>query len=148
MKTQFEPKDSAFAQKLPFDGRFSELHRKILRARRLELGLSLKQLGDLLAIHWSTIRKWEAGITFHCHPRHVHSVAKFFAGGFDRELLMGAPPVHRPLPLPDEAAACLDRLAQTYRLIAVQNPKLATEFLGELQAALRKATARFRAFCT
>ena len=139
---------TASASSLTFTGKFTEEHRRLLRAKRLDLGLSLKQLEDLLGIHCSTIRKWEAGITSQCHPRHVRPVAKFFAGGFDRALQTARHQVQAQTSLPDQIARCLERLGKAYQLLAIQSPQLAAELLEELQTTLRKATDKFRTLCT
>ncbi|MBR6470287.1 MAG: helix-turn-helix transcriptional regulator [Victivallales bacterium] len=69
-----------------FDGTFDARTRQALKTKRQSLGVSLQQLGDFLEIHWSTVRKWEAGITASCHPRHIARVAKFLRGGYDASL--------------------------------------------------------------
>lgn len=66
-----------------FNGIFDEFTRQALKAKRRAIGVSLQQLGEFLEIHWSTVRKWEAGVTGACHPRHVARVAKFLTGEYD-----------------------------------------------------------------
>ena len=69
-----------------FNGTFDDRIRQALKAKRLSVGVSLQQLGAFLEIHWSTLRKWEVGITASCHPRHVARVTKFLAGAYDASL--------------------------------------------------------------
>ena len=69
-----------------FNGTFDEALRKALREKRRLVGVSLEQLGDFLQVHWSTVRKWESGVTTMCQPRHVALVIAFLNGDFDREL--------------------------------------------------------------
>ena len=69
-----------------FNGTFNDRIRQALKAKRLSVGVSLQQLGEFLEIHWSTLRKWEVGITASCHPRHVARVTKFLAGAYDASL--------------------------------------------------------------
>ena len=75
-----------------FNGIFDEFTRQALKAKRRAVGVSLQQLGEFLEIHWSTLRKWEAGVTAACHPRHVARVAKFLKGGYDVSLRALADP--------------------------------------------------------
>ena len=69
-----------------FTGVFDEKNRQAFREHRLALGISLELMADFLDVHWSTIRKWEAGVTLSCHPRHVVKVAKFLSGEYDLQL--------------------------------------------------------------
>lgn len=69
-----------------FNGTFDPSIRKKFKEKRRSVGVSLEQLGDFLKTHWSTVRKWEAGITTTCHPRHISHIAAFLNGEFDREL--------------------------------------------------------------
>ena len=69
-----------------FNGTFDLSIRQELRERRRSVGVSLEQLGEYLKIHWSTIRKWEAGITTTCHPRHVARIISFLDGEFDEDI--------------------------------------------------------------
>ena len=70
----------------PFNGTFDPSIRKKFKEKRRAIGVSLEQLGDFLKTHWSTVRKWEAGVTTTCHPRHISHIASFLNGEFDREL--------------------------------------------------------------
>ena len=70
----------------PFNGTFDPSIRKKFKEKRRAVGVSLEQLGDFLKTHWSTVRKWEAGVTTTCHPRHISHIAAFLNGEFDREL--------------------------------------------------------------
>ena len=69
-----------------FNGIFDDHTRQALKEKRRSVGVSLQQLGDFLEIHWSTVRKWEAGITMSCHPRHVARITKFLTGDYDDSL--------------------------------------------------------------
>ena len=69
-----------------FKGNFDVFTRNDFRERRRAVGVSLEQLGAFLKIHWSTLRKWEAGITERCRSKYVLRVAEFLDGVYDREL--------------------------------------------------------------
>lgn len=69
-----------------FSGKFDLPTRNEFRAKRRAIGVSLEQLGQFLKIHWSTVRKWEAGITTTCHPRHISRIAAFLDGVYDQEI--------------------------------------------------------------
>ena len=70
----------------PFNGIFDLAIRKQLREKRRSVGVSLEQLGDFLKIHWSTVRKWEAGVTTMCHPRHISPIDSFLKGEYDNAI--------------------------------------------------------------
>ncbi|GEM_PF-5645192 len=69
-----------------FTGEFNTATRERFRQIRRELGLSLQQLGDFMQINWSTIRKWETGISRTCHSRHVSRVTNFLNHCYDEKL--------------------------------------------------------------
>lgn len=69
-----------------FSGKFDLPTRNAFRAKRRAIGVSMEQLGQFLKIHWSTVRKWEAGITTTCHPRHISRIAAFLDGIYDQEI--------------------------------------------------------------
>ena len=84
---QAEVSEVSSSQAFPaFQGTFDEQMRELFRAKRLAVGLSMQQLGEFLKIHWSTLRKWEAGITERCRSKYVLRVAEFLDGVYDREL--------------------------------------------------------------
>ena len=70
----------------PFNGVFDVSTCEEFREKRLALGISLKQLGEFLRIHWTTVRKWETGLTASCHPCHISSIASFLNGDYDEAL--------------------------------------------------------------
>jgi hypothetical protein len=69
-----------------FNGTFDSSIRQELREKRRFVGVSLEQLGEFLKINWTTIRKWEAGVTTTCHPRHISRIISFLDGEFDEEI--------------------------------------------------------------
>lgn len=136
---------------LPFRGVFTEEHRVRLRQVRQDLGASFAQLGELLRINWSTIRKWEAGVSRKCHPRHVGRVAAFLNHEYDArfqrmddhaEFLGGA--IRRlPLPLNEclEKARMVRALGRSYRQDPRRLPALLQQAINQTAKELLAATA-------
>lgn len=118
-----------------FAGVFSEEFRKRFEDHRRELGASYQQLASALRINWSTIRKWECGVTRTCHSRHIVRVSDFLNRRYDSLLKFG----RRRLPgydamveaQPEELAACFRR---TIPVMGVSKcfPGEAERFLHEL----------------
>lgn len=122
--------------------------REIFHAKRMSAGFSFQQLGEFLKIHWSTIRKWEAGITATCHPRHIKRINMFLAGEFDnqmqslsREDLFPKPPSTRRVPLVVDK--CLERASQAYQLCQNEYPELGKAFLEAIDQAIQDAVRGF-----
>ena len=131
-----------------FQGAFDARMREIFHAKRMSVGLSLQQLGDFLKIHWSTIRKWEAGITVTCHPRHIKRINKFLAGDFDDQMHS----LSRQEIFPKHNAQrrntlavdqCLERASQAYQLCQNDYPELATAFLEAIDQAIQDTIRGF-----
>ncbi|MBQ4481059.1 MAG: transcriptional regulator [Victivallales bacterium] len=123
-----------------FNGIFDEFTRQALKAKRRAVGVSLQQLGDFLEIHWSTVRKWEAGVTTACHPRHVARVAKFLTGGYDVPL--------RALSDPEYARAREAILPQTPSILEADlpfwSPSLEAKLKNAIENAIRDALENLR----
>ena len=69
-----------------FKGNFDLFICEQFREKRHSLGISLKQLGEFLKIHWTTVRKWEAGLITACHPCHISTIDSFLNGDYDSAL--------------------------------------------------------------
>ena len=131
-----------------FQGRFDDQMREIFRAKRLAVGFSLQQLGEFLKIHWSTIRKWEAGVTCSCHPRHIKRINRFLAGEFDEQMhsisrqdIFAKPPTSRRIPLAVDQ--CLERASQTYQLCQADYPELGAAFLESIDQVIQDTIRKF-----
>jgi transcriptional regulator with XRE-family HTH domain len=74
-------------QRETFDGRITPLVSHRLRSRRLALAMSYEELGLMLGVSWSTIRKWELGECARCTPPLQDILALFLAGDYDEQLL-------------------------------------------------------------
>ena len=138
---------SSFNDKLQFNGVFTDALRQALHEKRMMFGFSLQQLGDFLKIHWSTIRKWEAGITITCHPRHIARIGKFLSGGFDEQLRMisGQEPFLRVMArkIPTAANQCMERATQTYQLCHSDFPDLGADLLNAIDQAIQSTVREF-----
>ena len=138
---------STFNGKLPFNGVFDDAFRHTLHEKRMMFGFSLQQLGDFLKIHWSTIRKWEAGITTTCHPRHIARIGKFLSGGYDEQLrvISGQEPCLRIMTrkIPLAANQCMERASQTYQLCQSDFPDLGTGLLNAIDQAIQNTVREF-----
>lgn len=47
-----------------------------LKGRRIELGLTLEQVGELVGVEKSTVRKWENGLIESIHRDKISKLAK------------------------------------------------------------------------
>ena len=74
-------------QLIQFDCEFSQKVRKMFRDRRQALGLSYNSLAQTLGVNWSTLRKWEMGMTRNCNLRHRLVIEDFLNGKLDETLL-------------------------------------------------------------
>ncbi len=149
MKNPSAPPSPSPSSPLPFRGVFTEEHRVRLRQVRQDLGASFAQLGELLRINWSTIRKWEAGVSRKCQPRHVGRVAAFLNHEYDArfqqmddhaEFLEDA--IRRlPLPLIDclEKARMVRALGKTYRQDPQRLPALLQQAINQTAKELLSA---------
>lgn len=119
----------------------SEQTRNRLRQKRFELNLSFERLGKLLAVHWSTARKWEMGETHHYSAIHHEKLQAFIAGDYDHHFVDQRQVTPLDL-LPDESAAgaqathqrldaLLRRVARLYQL-ALPCPGLQAAILRQL----------------
>ncbi len=122
-----------------FLGIFTPGLRRRFREHRTRLGISLQQLGEVLQIHWSTVRKWEAGVSAKCQPRHVSRIQAFLDHKYDQRLLaLAAPEINvtemmRRIPRP--LHACMERAWVVYG-VSQCYPGEEKCLLGELRSAL------------
>ncbi|MGN0866555.1 MAG: hypothetical protein ACI4SG_02615 [Oligosphaeraceae bacterium] len=139
MDTREIPASGKEEKEEAFRGVFTPSLRRRFREHRIRLGVSLQLLGEVLRIHWSTVRKWEAGISRKCQPRHVARVQAFLAREYDQRLLsLAAPEVNvsemmRRMPRP--LHACMERAWMVYG-VSQCYPGEENCLLGELRDAL------------
>ena len=135
------------ANKPTFNGIFDDESRRLLHEKRISFGFSLQQLGDFLKIHWSTIRKWEAGITTTCHPRHTTRIGKFLNGDYDEQLhtITTQEPFIRISTRRCFLAAnqCMERVNQTYQLCQPDVPDLGRAFLEAIDKDIQETVREF-----
>ena len=129
----------------PFSGVFTPGLRRRFRAQRTGLGVSLQQLGEVLRINWSTIRKWEAGVSSRCQPRHVSRVRSFLAHEYDERLkaLSSPEPTLSEMmrKMPESLHACMERAWMIYG-VSQCYPGVEGLLLNELDAAVDRTAAR------
>jgi len=117
--------------------------RESLRTHREELGLSLKQLGEVLHIDWSTIRNWENGRTERCHPRNFRRINGFLAGEYDAMAFAADGdaacqengPQQQKSPM---LAYCAERISNTCRLCA-DHEEIRNKLISDINASMAKA---------
>ncbi|MBR6471088.1 MAG: hypothetical protein IKS83_04785 [Victivallales bacterium] len=135
------------AHEQPFNGTFDDETRQKLHEKRISYGFSLQQLGSFLKIHWSTIRKWEAGVTTSCHPRHTARIGKFLDGGYDEQLrtIVTQEPFMRGASRRISLAAnqCMERVGQTYQLCQPDFPDLGDAFLDAIEQTIQDTIREF-----
>ncbi len=129
-----------------FDGEFTESFRQQLRARREDLGLTLDELGELIHVEGSTLRKWEAGHTLRCRAKFIRRIQHFLNGEYDRVALARKTDPLAPTTLTRQETLrqeelpllqCMERAAELYQLCK-NKPALRQKLLDRLQDALRK----------
>ncbi len=129
-----------------FSGEFTEVWRRCLRGRRRSLNLTYLQLGTFIGVHWSTVRKWECGVTVSCHPRHWERVRNFLEGYYDGEIqtqfLTPEEVVDNWSRLPACVRNCLERVVNTYGLCEPR-PELRERFVNKIDQTTRQALANF-----
>lgn len=130
----------------PFDGEFTESFRQRLRARREDLGLTLDELGELIHVEGSTLRKWEAGHTLRCRTKFIRRIQHFLNGEYDRVALarkadpLAITPLTRQETLRQEELPllqCMEQAAGLYQLCK-NRPALRQKLLDRLQDAIRQ----------
>ena len=70
-KEPCDDQEAAKPSERELDGGFPEWVWLRLRRHRKELGLSLAEPDAKLGVDWETVRKWETGETWRCHPSFV-----------------------------------------------------------------------------
>lgn len=75
-----------FEEAVEFTGAFTAHFRSAFRQRRRDLGVSYQQMGRLFRVSWSTVRKWEDGLTVTCQSRNIRKVQRFLRGDYDQQL--------------------------------------------------------------
>jgi hypothetical protein len=122
-----------------FDGRFSSEIRKLIRFKRLQLGLPYQRIAKLFAANWSTVRKWETGPTETCSVAMRPKVEDFLNGKYDRILLAQQnDPLtgNYPQYLPECAMRCMEKFSHAYQLLRFR-PKLRENMLANVDKITR-----------
>ncbi len=129
-----------------FDGEFTESFRRQLHTRREDLGLTLDELGGLIHVEGSTLRKWESGHTLRCRAKFIRRIRHFLDGEYDHvararktDPLAATPPTRQEALQREELPLlqCLDQAAALYHLCKTK-PGLRQKLLERLQDAIRQ----------
>lgn len=107
-------------RRIAFDGNFTPEIRKILQAKRIELGLPFQRIAAFFGVNWSTFRKWEQGPTKACELCFRPHLDAFLNDQYDEVLqAMSRPKAiiqNFADDIPPEVTHCLERVTNTYRL--------------------------------
>ena len=125
-----------------FNGVFDEEIRLAFIRKRRKLGVTYSQIGDLLNINRSTIRKWEHGDTTTCHGKYIATIEGFLNGAYDRhfEQIMHAPATLLQLwqHLDTPIQQCLERAITVYGL-CLAFPAICASLQSALSETLNSA---------
>lgn len=131
-------------ERISFDCTFNPEICARLRAKRFTLGLPYHIVGRLFNVSWSTIRKWELGLTHRCSIVHRPKLEGYLNGDFDeqllgRKILEGA---MYDVSLPVPVQVCMEKLATTC-LLTSRNAHYQNRLLENVDEATREAVERF-----
>ncbi len=106
------------------DGILTPEIRAMLLSKRCQLQVSYEELSLKLGVNWSTLRKWELGVTGSCSLRYRRRLVAFLRGEFDISLIEHAEGEieskrfkTRTL-LPTQIFQLTEQLENTYKLCA------------------------------
>ncbi|OGV86609.1 MAG: hypothetical protein A3K19_03665 [Lentisphaerae bacterium RIFOXYB12_FULL_65_16] len=133
--------------------------RQRLRQKRVELGLTLKAVGMLLGVDWSTVRKWENGLTRRCSITVGPRLERFLRGEFDGELAaaqggdvvarvrevreaLASPYVEECTALSRGGVEAILKRAGTVYNVCANHPKLQRELLRRIETATDAVLAK------
>ena len=140
-ETNTEQKDTNIGQKetpnikrVRFDGRFTDIVRKLIRDKRLELGLPYHTVSQYFSINWSTFRKWESGETRRCELRHRPLIEAFINGDLDEDLkaIFISSNMKYPQGTPIQVYQAMERIANTYTLCS-HHPEIGDDLLSKIE---------------
>ncbi|NLF94934.1 MAG: hypothetical protein GX564_13695 [Oligosphaeraceae bacterium] len=120
--------------RITFDGQFNDNVRRLIRDKRLRLGLTYQILASYFHSSWSTIRKWEYGPTRSCRMSQRPRLEAFLNGDCDAELLQQVPmpvPAYR-MHFPESVQCCMDRVGTLISLL-YNHPELQDRMLNSIE---------------
>ena len=121
-----------------FAGVFSPYFRELMRRKRIELGISYQQVGDLMHLSWSTIHKWENGRTKGCHSCHIRRIRNFLDGVYDKQFNAENAGKFFTMPnVPEPLHRLFERMVSAYRLCK-HYPEIGEHFLHNSNEALKQ----------
>lgn len=129
-------KRTTYIKRIHFDGKFTDQIRKLIRDKRLELGLPYHTISQYFTINWSTFRKWENGETGRCELRHRPLIESFINGDLDEDLkaIFVSSNMKYPQGTPIQVFQAMERIANTYTLCS-HNPEIGDDLLNKIEMA-------------
>ncbi|NLZ64123.1 MAG: helix-turn-helix transcriptional regulator [Lentisphaerae bacterium] len=120
--------------RITFDGQLNDKVRRLIREKRLHLGLTYRALAAYFHSSWSTIRKWEYGPTRSCSLSQRPRLEAFLNGDCDAELLQQ---VTMPVPaykmnFPEPVQCCMERMGTILSLLYTR-PELLDRMLNDIE---------------
>jgi len=119
------------------EGSFTSRFREAFREKRLSLGMTFEAVGELFQQNWSTVRKWENGITSHVAPYIRKKLIDFIDGTLDVEAQEVARRAWRRNSgggLAGEFEACLKRASSALKMCE-EYPQLCQEMMNVMDQA-------------
>lgn len=108
-----------------------------IKERRLELGMTLEDVGDIVGVGKSTVRKWETGMIRNMKRDKIYLLANALQIS-PAEFISMDTPTDQPEPLaPDE-----QRLVRAYRNAEPPYPSIALELLESHQRQEASLTSK------
>ena len=122
-----------------------------LAAKRHALGATLKQLGEVVNMDGSTIRKLESGHTLKCRHHHQIKLQAFLNGQYDQRLRQLQNWLANDIPekwleMPPMAHQCIAHITNAYNICADQ-PELQEALLSRISAITTAFMKRYLAEC-
>ena len=123
--------------------------RERLRAKRIDLGLTYVQLASFFDVHWTTVRKWEAGSIARCHPVHGDLLRRFLGGECDHlfslpeHLLTRQTLAHRQAE--QQSRGCIMKLSSCCRMLR-NRPELVARLIDDVTTAVNRMLSRYGKF--
>ena len=117
-----------------------------MKEKRITLGLPYHIVAQLFKANWSTIRKWELGLTKHCNIVHRPKVEGYINGEFDEQLL-GKKILEGSMydvTLPVSVQVCMEKIATTC-LLTSKHSRYQSQLLSNIDDATRETLERFLA---
>ena len=120
--------------RIVFDGQLNDKVRRLIREKRLQLGLTYRDMAAYFCSSWSTIRKWEYGPTRSCSLSQRPRLEAFLNGDCDAELVQQVTmhiPVYK-MNFPAPVQCCMERMETILSLLCTR-PELLERMLNDIE---------------